>query len=226
MAERPEHHQRNSKPKERAVAGVTVREMELEDLPTVFALGERLFTAEKWPNLYRTWDEYELVDMFSADGEYCLVAEFHDTVVGFALGTFIEKRRSAWAYGYVVWLGVAPEMKRSGVGTRLLNRLTDLFIEDGARMMLVDTAMETLGAIEFFRRQGFGHELEHLYLTRNLSTHPEYLRKRSERRQEASSRAGRRGPTGASIPAFGNAPEDSGDGAVETDRTDRPAGDD
>ena len=42
-----------------------VREMELEDLPKVFALGERLFTAEKWPNLYRTWDEYEVIELFA-----------------------------------------------------------------------------------------------------------------------------------------------------------------
>ena len=33
-----------------------IREMELDDLPAVFKLGERLFTAEKQPNLYRTWD--------------------------------------------------------------------------------------------------------------------------------------------------------------------------
>lgn len=191
--------------RERVVPGLTIREMELEDLPPVFALGERLFTAEKWPNLYRTWDEYELVDMFSADGDYCLVAELQDRIVGFGLGTLIEKRRSAWAYGYVVWLGVSPDMKRSGVGTRILNRLTELFIEDGARMMLVDTAMENRGAIDFFRRQGFGHELEHLYLTRNLSTHPDYVRKRNERLHEQRERRARSGPTGTSLPGFPSA---------------------
>jgi len=30
---------------------VIVREMELEDLPAVYALGEAVFTADKWPSL-------------------------------------------------------------------------------------------------------------------------------------------------------------------------------
>jgi len=29
--------------------GYAIREMAIEDLPKVFALGQRLFTAEKWP---------------------------------------------------------------------------------------------------------------------------------------------------------------------------------
>lgn len=143
--------------------------MELEDLPGVFALGERLFTAEAWPNLYRTWDEYELVAMFAADGDTCLVAEQDDEIVGFALGTIIEKRRSAWSYGWLVWLSVAPEVRRSSVGSRLVDRLTELFLEQGARMMLVDTDAQNEPALAFFEARGFGNPRGHLYLTRNLA---------------------------------------------------------
>ena len=184
----------------RNASGITIREMELEDLPKVFALGEALFTAEKWPNLYRTWDEYELVDMFSSDGEFCLVAELHDTLVGFTLGTLLEKRRSAWAYGYLVWLGVSPGVKRSGIGTRLLNRMTELFIENGARMMIVDTEVENEGAIRFFKKQGFGHEIAHLYLSRNLTTHPGYVKKREERMHGKGHRARPTSLPGATFP--------------------------
>ena len=34
---------------------VEIREMELRDVPQVFELGEKLFTAEEWPTLYRSW---------------------------------------------------------------------------------------------------------------------------------------------------------------------------
>ncbi|MFW6050161.1 MAG: GNAT family N-acetyltransferase [Myxococcota bacterium] len=167
------------KPRERKGGGqVEIREMELEDLPEVYALGERLFPAEKWPNLYRRWDEYDLVRYFSEDGELCLVAETPDGIVGFALGTFIYKRRSAWAYGYLEWLGVDPDAQRAGIGGRLIDRLTDLFIEHGARMMLVDTEVENEDAIAFFERKGFGNVVEHLYMSRNLTTHPQYIRRR------------------------------------------------
>lgn len=37
-----------------------------------------MFTAERFVNLYRQWDEYEVMDMFDTDSQSCLVAEvFH-----------------------------------------------------------------------------------------------------------------------------------------------------
>lgn len=156
-----------------------IREVELEDLPAIFALGERLFTADRHSTLYRTWDEYELVDTFSSDGETCLVATLDDRVVGFALGTLIEKRRSAWTYGYLVWLGVDPTAGRRGIGRRIVERLKAIFIEAGARMMLVDTAAGNVEALHFFRSAGFGQEQKHVYLSKNLTTDPEYKRRKN-----------------------------------------------
>ena len=60
---------------------VVIREMELEDLPAVYALGESVFTADKWPSLYRTWDEYEPVGLFNSDGDFCFVADADDTAL-------------------------------------------------------------------------------------------------------------------------------------------------
>jgi ribosomal protein S18 acetylase RimI-like enzyme len=173
---------------------VTIREMELEDLAAVYALGERLFTADRWPNLYRTWDEYELVGIFSSDGDTCLVAEQDDKVVGFALGTMIDKRNSAWVYGYLLWLGVNPAIKGQGVGQRLVKRLTNLFIGFGARMMLVDTDGDNKKAIEFFERQGFGNPQHHVYMSRNLTNHPTYIEHRREVEQRRESEHGERSP--------------------------------
>jgi ribosomal protein S18 acetylase RimI-like enzyme len=167
---------------------ILIREMQLEDLHKVFRLGEEVFTAELWPNLYRTWDEYEVVDLFSSDGEFCLVAEQNERIVGFALGTYIDKRHSAWSYGYLLWLGVAHDVRRTGVGKRLLNRLTAQFIEEGARMMILDTEVENVGAIEFFQSMGFGNEVKHAYFSHNLMSHPEYKRKRAraKRREQGT----------------------------------------
>lgn len=160
---------------------ITIREMTLEDLPAVYALGESVFTADQWPSLYRTWDEYEAVRMFSSDGEFCFVADREDEVVGFALGSLIDKRNSAWSYGYLVWIAVAPALKRSGVATRLIDTLTEEFLRAGARMMIVDTDAENESAISFFRRHGFGNEDRHVYMSKNLTTHPDYRRLRRQK---------------------------------------------
>jgi ribosomal protein S18 acetylase RimI-like enzyme len=148
---------------------IDIREMELGDLPAVYALGERVFTPDASPSLYRTWDQYELVVSFASDGETCLVAELDDQIVGFATGTMIHKARSAWTYGYLLWLAVEPALARQGIARRLLKRMTDLFVDAGARMLLVDTDAENESALAFFRREGFGNDQAHVYLSKNLS---------------------------------------------------------
>jgi len=159
----------------KALPSVEIREMQLRDVPEVFELGQRLFTAEEWPSLYRSWDDHELAQLFSTEAETCLVAEADGKVVGFALGRVMEKPRNPWRYGWLLWLGVEPRFKRSGVATRLVNQLTGLFIERNARIMLVDTAAKNHSAVAFFRRNGFGQEIRHVYLSQNLENDPRYI---------------------------------------------------
>lgn len=133
---------------------VDIREMEVDDIAAVFHLGEQVFTADKTPTLYRTWDEFEVISMFNADHEYCLVAEVEKQIVCFALGNVVAKKKSAWKYGYLVWLVVSPDYQRLGVASRLFNKFSDKMIEDGVRIFLVDTEADNLPALHFFRAKG------------------------------------------------------------------------
>jgi ribosomal protein S18 acetylase RimI-like enzyme len=157
---------------------VEIREMELRDVAAVFELGQKLFTAEEWPSLYRSWDDHELALLFSNDAETCLIAEADGNVIGFALGRVMEKPRSAWRYGWLLWLGVDRRFKRSGIATRLIKQLKGLFIERDARIMLVDTAAKNHSAVAFFRRNGFGQEIRHVYLSQNLENDPRYIERK------------------------------------------------
>lgn len=154
---------------------IEIREMEFADLKPVFQLGERLFRADEWPALYRTWDEYELMQYYLSDGEYCFVAECNKRIVGFIIGSLIWKRKSSWVYGYIAWTGISRRFQKQGVASRLVKRVTDLFIKNGARMMLVDTAFDNEPAINFFQKNGFSKTEKHLYLSKNLTHDPKYL---------------------------------------------------
>ena len=68
----------NRKPK------VTIRQMEIDDIPSVYHLGERVFTSEDLPILYRTWDPYEVTEYFSSDPDYCFIAEIYVCSSGLA----------------------------------------------------------------------------------------------------------------------------------------------
>ncbi|MDZ7641740.1 MAG: GNAT family N-acetyltransferase [Desulfurivibrio sp.] len=161
-----------------------VREMSVDDIAAVFHIGEIIFTAEYSPSLYRTWDEYEVTSMFNSDSELCLVAESEEQIVGFALGTTVEKRHSAWKYGYLVWLGVCPKAQQLRVGQNLFNMMKKRMRAQGVRMIIVDTAADNRPAIDFFDKLGFGNIQEHVYLTLNLGRKKKGTKKKKKRSNE------------------------------------------
>jgi ribosomal protein S18 acetylase RimI-like enzyme len=148
---------------------VDIRQMEIDDLSSVYHLGEDLFTSEEFPILYRTWDAYEVTDYFTSDPDYCLVAESEGRVVGFVLATTIEKEGTAWKkYGYLSWIGVAEDYQRTGLARRLYTKLEEEFRKDGVRMVIADTEADNEGAIAFFKTTGFALSARHVWLGKTL----------------------------------------------------------
>lgn len=145
-----------------------IREAEIDDLPAIFHLGEELFTSQDLTNLYRTWDEYEVTNMFNLNGEYMLVAEIDEKIAGFVMGSFIEKSQSSWRYGYLVWMGVDPQYRGHRIGTRLFDNFKRRMKKAGARILLVDTQADNTRALGFFKDRGFINPTDHVYLTLNL----------------------------------------------------------
>ena len=149
---------------------VKIRLATIDDLSTIFHLGEKLFTPQEVSSLYRTWDEYEVTHLFNTEPEYMLVADIEERVVGFLLGSVIEKHNTAWNYGHLVWLGIEPEVSRQGIASQLFERFRDLVQEAGVRMLLVDTQADNDQALRFFEGKGFTNPIDHVYLTLNLET--------------------------------------------------------
>jgi ribosomal protein S18 acetylase RimI-like enzyme len=154
----------------RELSDITIRTAGIDDLAQIFHLGERLFTPGALSNLYRTWDEYEVTALFNSDREYMLVADLDGTVVGFALGTIIEKERSPWSYGYLTWLGVDPDYARRGIASRLFDSFRQLMEAESVRMLMIDTQADNEAAVRFFERKGFRNPTDHVYMTLNLGT--------------------------------------------------------
>ena len=89
--------------------------------------------------------------------------------MGFALGTTVEKHNSAWKYGYLVWIGTRPGLQKCGAGKALFEEIKDRMIEQGVRMIIIDTDADNEAGIHFFKKQGFDNIQQHVYMTLNLS---------------------------------------------------------
>jgi ribosomal protein S18 acetylase RimI-like enzyme len=148
---------------------IDIRQMEIDDLSSVYHMGEELFTSDEFPILYRTWDAYEVTDYFTSDPDYCLVAELEGKVVGFILATTVEKEGTAWKrYGYLSWIGVDEEYQRTGLAQRLYKRLEEKFQKDGVRMVIADTEADNEKAISFFKAMDFTISERYLWLGKTL----------------------------------------------------------
>jgi hypothetical protein len=64
-----------------------------------------------------------VVSLYANERDNCLVADRDGEVVGFALGSILEKRGEPWTFGYPLWLGVDPERTRRGLRHRVIEAL-------------------------------------------------------------------------------------------------------
>ncbi|BAC09750.1 tll2198 [Thermosynechococcus vestitus BP-1] len=95
--------------------------------------------------------------------------------------------KAPWVYGYMNWLGIHPQYQRRGIADKLVDKLIEPMIEEGARFMLVDTDPANTAAVKFFTPKGFGHPRQHVFFSLNLTKDEiygrliAYERDRSER---------------------------------------------
>jgi ribosomal protein S18 acetylase RimI-like enzyme len=136
---------------------VDLREMQVDDIPSVYRLGHQLFHSLEISTLYRTWDAYEVTTNFNQDPRLSLVAEAKNgRIVAFALGTTYEKESGEWKYGHLLWMGVRPKWQRSGMGSQLCHEMERRMHQEGVRMVFMDAAGSNAGAIKFFKQMGYG----------------------------------------------------------------------
>lgn len=135
---------------------VTIREVQLDDIPAVYRLGHQLFHNPKLSTLYRTWNAHEITNNFNQNPRLSLVAASNGRIAGFALGTTYEKESGGWRYGHLLWMGVSSRWQRSGIGRQLYHEMERRMHQDGVRMVLINAPRSNTGAIRFFKRMGYG----------------------------------------------------------------------
>jgi ribosomal protein S18 acetylase RimI-like enzyme len=55
------------------------------------------------------------------------------------------------------------------VGSRLFNEIKRRMLEQGVRMIIIDSSADNQPSINFFKKQGFDDILEHVYMSLNLT---------------------------------------------------------
>jgi len=124
-------------------AGVTVRDMTLDDVPAVGALEHQLFPIDAWPV------QMFIDELSQPETRRYLVAETSDGIVGYAGLMCIEPISD------VQTIAVVPEQEGKGIGSALLAELILESRRRGAQDVLLEVRADNPRAQELYRRFGF-----------------------------------------------------------------------
>ncbi|RJS89027.1 ribosomal-protein-alanine N-acetyltransferase [Candidatus Bathyarchaeota archaeon] len=133
--------------------GVVVRGFRPEDLEAVHEIERRSFP-DPWPrSLFKA--------LHRSPGTYFLVATLKERVVGYALGRVeqIPQRETAYSgsrkIGHILNIAVSPELRRSGIGMKLMRTLEALLKRGGASLARLEVRASNIAAQRFYRRLGY-----------------------------------------------------------------------
>lgn len=124
-------------------AGITVRDMTLDDVTAVSVLEQKLFPIDAWP-LQMFLDE-----LAQPDTRRYLVAESADGIVGYAGLMCIEPIAD------VQTIAVVPDYEGRGIGTTLLTALIDEARRRYAADLLLEVRADNPRAQRLYLRFGF-----------------------------------------------------------------------
>jgi ribosomal-protein-alanine acetyltransferase len=121
-----------------------IRSATAEDIPAILAIEKKAEHAAHWP-------EERYREMFESESSRRLVLVIGErvTVRGFVIGHLIDQECE------IENLVVASDFRRRGWGSKLLERLIDVALRDGAAAFFLEVRESNLAARALYNRAGF-----------------------------------------------------------------------
>jgi ribosomal protein S18 acetylase RimI-like enzyme len=145
--------------------GMAIRKMEIDDLHSVFELGNALFTDIETA---RPWSDLSLAEHYGKFPELCLVAAVKKRIAGFIIGARNIDKNTGKTSGQVLWFGIDPGQSRHETLTGLFDALKEEMKAGGAEHILAQSPKGKLGMSDFYARMGFSPAEELLTLRLDL----------------------------------------------------------
>jgi ribosomal-protein-alanine N-acetyltransferase len=133
---------------------VVIRDYRPEDLEAVYEIEKSSFP-DAWPK--------SQLRLYRPPQAQFLVATLGGEVIGYVIGKVersLEDRLffGSGKVGHILNIAVSPELRRSGVGTRMMKALEDLFRIEGADRIKLEVRASNLSAQRFY--EGLGYRMK------------------------------------------------------------------
>ncbi len=189
----------NARVSGRAIARAVLLAIPRANLDTTIVFRLRSYQSKDLEKLYRidqecfdegiAYSRAELTSYIQRRASFTIVAELEDDWVGgegqsklkFEMGTiggFIVAERHAKGYGHIITIDTRKEFRRQKLGSKLLDAVEATLKEHDAFMVVLEVAVNNLGAITFYKRHGYSvartipryynRELDAFFMTKRL----------------------------------------------------------
>ncbi len=105
-----------------------------------------------WPDTFFVYNHRKAPDLF-------LIAEDNNRLLGYVVGEIREAMFSGRSYmskmGHILNLAVDPNIRRKGVGSKLMKGIEDRFREAGATKITLEVRESNVEAQDFYKKRGF-----------------------------------------------------------------------
>lgn len=125
-------------------ADFRLREYVPADFETIWRLDQVCFTRGI------AYSKQELAHYIKQPRAFTLLAERESQACG-----FIVIERDARQTGRVITIDVAPEVRRSGLGSMLMQAAEEKLTALGCSRVMLEVAVDNMPAIKFYRRHGY-----------------------------------------------------------------------
>ncbi len=122
---------------------ISFRDFRPDDLTRLWELDQQCFP----PGI--AYSRVELMHYIRRHGAFTIVAESTNDIAGFTVGETLRRR------GHVITIDVAETFRRHGLGSRLMDATEERFRNAGCEVSLLETAVNNMGAIAFYKRRGY-----------------------------------------------------------------------
>jgi ribosomal protein S18 acetylase RimI-like enzyme len=139
-----------------------IRRAKFEDAPKIFKLGDDAFDGYGMEN----WSFQMVAEMLEEYPEYNLVAVKDKRILGFLLGKPYEESPHRF---YVNWVSVNPSTRGMGIGSALMDKISDIAKRHGFKSVIIDTQRDNHKMQHILRKTGFSPIEEEIYFVKKLT---------------------------------------------------------
>ncbi len=140
---------------------IRIRKATYDDAPEIFKMGEKAFKS------YGTEDwSFTLVAEFMEEyPNFSFVARKGKKVVAFVLARPYEESKTKF---YINWIAVNPKMKGKGIGTTLIQKVSDIAKNKDFKSIIVDTQHKNISMQKILDKAGFKPIEREIYYSKKI----------------------------------------------------------